>query len=330
MWGVVHSLAVTGGFGSYAFERVAGASAVEVGASSGVVSLVTALPAGSLETVVFAVRDEGGRSARFTLSLRVDDSGVFADYGDAMFLIGGNDGSSRNDVWRSSDGENWVSVTVSGGHFSGRDLHQAVSYRGSLWVIGGVVRNDVWRSSDGENWVSVTVSGGHFSGRRSHQAVSYGGSLWVIGGQDGSQYKNDVWRSSDGENWELVPVSGGHFSGREGHQVVSYGGSLWVIGGRDGGYRNDVWRSSDGENWELATVSAAFFGRSNHQVVSYGGSLWVIGGYDGSRRNDVWRSSDGVSWVSVRRFRVGIFQRGGGIRRFLMGGSLWVIGGVGR
>ena len=330
--GVVHSLAVTGGFGSYAFERVAGASAVEVGASSGVVSLVTALPAGSLETVVFAVRDEGGRSARFTLSLRVDDLGAFAEYREGdMFLIGGFDGGLRNDVWRSSDGENWVSVPVSGGHFSGRGWHQAVSYGGSLWVIGGYDgqnKNDVWRSSDGENWVSVSVSGGHFSGRQLHRAVSYGGSLWVIGGYDG-QNMNDVWRSSDGENWDLVPVSGGHFSGRHGHQVVSYGGSLWVIGGLDGSQnKNDVWRSSDGENWDLVPVSGGHFsGRNSHQAVSYGGSLWVIGGHDGSSsRNDVWRSSDGENWVSVS-ISGGHFSERQLHQAVSYGGSLWVIGG---
>ena len=77
------------------------------------------------------------------------------------------------------------SVGVSGGRFSGRQGHQAVSYGGSLLVIGGFdggLKNDVWRSLDGVTWYLVGVSGGHFSGRRDHQAVSYGGSLWVIGG----------------------------------------------------------------------------------------------------------------------------------------------------
>ena len=74
-------------------------------------------------------------------------------------------------------GVTWYSVPVSGGHFSGRRGHQAVSYGGSLWVIGGRgsnYLNDVWRSADGENWVSVSVSGGSFF----WAAGSSGGFLW--------------------------------------------------------------------------------------------------------------------------------------------------------
>ena len=85
-----------------------------------------------------------------------------------MFLIGGRSGSNLlhlNDVWRSADGENWDLVTATAA-FSGRGYHQAVSYGGSLWVIGGwygnQYRDDVWRSSDGENWFSVPASGGAF------------------------------------------------------------------------------------------------------------------------------------------------------------------------
>ena len=49
-------------------------------------------------------------------------------YGGSLWVIGGSDGSqNKNDVWRSVDGENWVSVTVSGEHFSGRIGHQVVA-----------------------------------------------------------------------------------------------------------------------------------------------------------------------------------------------------------
>ena len=318
--GVVHSLAATGGVGDYRYEKVAGDAALTVDAE-GVVSLTAALQEGGWATAVFAVRDEIGGSVR--LSLGVVSSG---DYGEAMYVVGGFGSGYRNDVWRSVDGTNWTQV-FSGGKFSGRNGHQAVSYRGSLWVIGGwdgKSKNDVWRSGDGENWVSVAVSGDHFSGRSWYQAVSYGGSLWVIG-ESGS---NDVWRSGDGENWVSVAVSGDHFSGRSGYQAVSYRGSLWVIGGHDGQYRNDVWRSGDGENWVSVAVSGDHFsGRYGHQAVSYRGSLWVIGGWDGGQRqNDVWRSGDGENWVSVA-VSGEHFSARSNHQAVSYRGSLWVIGG---
>ena len=316
--GVVHSLAATGGVGDYRYEKVAGDAVLTVDAE-GAVSLTAALPEGGRATAVFAVGDEIGGSVRLSLGVVSSE-----DYGEAMYVVGGFGSGYRNDVWRSVDGTNWTQV-FSGGKFSGRNWHQAVSYGGSLWVIGGQYRNDVWRSGDGENWVSVAVSGDHFSGRWGHQAVSYRGSLWVIGGHDG-QNKNDIWRSGDGENWDLVAVSGEHFSGRRGHQAVSYGGSLWVIGGQ---YRNDIWRSGDGENWVSVAVSGEHFsGRNWHQAVSYRGSLWVIGGWDGSQnnRNDVWRSGDGENWVSVA-VSGDHFSARYGHQAVLYRGSLWVIGG---
>ena len=325
--GVVLTMTAMGGSGGYAYSRVRGNSAVTVDAETGVVSLVTALPAGSLETVVFVVRDEIGGSARFTMSLRVDDSGALVtEYGDVMFLVGG---VFRNDVWRSVDGVSWISVPVSGDVFSRRRAHHAVAYGGSLWLVGGYdgrYRSDVWRSADGVSWDLVPVSGDRFSGRWFHQLVSHGGSLWVVGGDDG-RHRNDVWRSADGENWDLVTVSAA-FSGRRHHQAVSYGGSLWVVGGSDGSkYLNDVWRSADGEDWVLAPVSGDRFSvRYGHHAVSYGGSLWVVGGSDDDKYfNDVWRSTDGESWDLVTVSAA--FSGRWGHYAVSYGGSLWIVGG---
>ena len=129
MWGVVHSLAATGGSGEYAYSRVAGPSTVVVDEASGMVSITVGLPIGDL-TAVFAVQDGDGSSVWFTLNLEVDGSGAFAGYRDAMFLIGGNDGGqNKNDLWRSADGENWFPVSVSGEHFSGA----VVASGGFLW-----------------------------------------------------------------------------------------------------------------------------------------------------------------------------------------------------
>ena len=41
-------------------------------------------------------------------------------------MIGGRGGQYENHVWRSKDGANWVSVSVSGGDFLRRSGHQVV------------------------------------------------------------------------------------------------------------------------------------------------------------------------------------------------------------
>ena len=122
---------------------------------------------------------------------------------DQLWLIGGRDGGgTKNDVWRSEDGETWIRAT-NNERFSARSRHQVVVHNNRLWVIGGDdnAKNDVWYSEDGVNWTEATGSA-NFSERYSHQVVAYNNRLWVIGGWDRAR-KNDVWWSEDGENWRL-------------------------------------------------------------------------------------------------------------------------------
>jgi hypothetical protein len=112
--------------------------------------------------------------------------------------MGGYAASHMNDVWKSSDGENWTEVTATAG-WSARDGIKSVQYRGKMWVIGGNLGgsryNDVWSSSDGEIWTEVTSSAA-WSGRAYYSVVVYKDIMWVLGGHDGSGSPiNDVWSS---------------------------------------------------------------------------------------------------------------------------------------
>jgi len=66
-------------------------------------------------------------------------------------VMGGYDGSRKNDVWWSTDGITWTQATASAG-WSGRHGHTSVVYDGKMWVMGGTdgsYKRDVWRSTDG-------------------------------------------------------------------------------------------------------------------------------------------------------------------------------------
>ena len=124
-----------------------------------------------------------GTTAQFTLKARFLTAGGAS----GLYVVGGDGETALNDVWYSGNGEDWTLVTATAA-FAAREGHQAFSYNGSLWVVGGFLEsttfnyfNDVWRSADGENWTEVTATAG-FSGRELHQVVSYGGSLWMMGG----------------------------------------------------------------------------------------------------------------------------------------------------
>ena len=217
--------------------------------------------------------------------------------GSQIFVLGGNDGKSLNDVWFSADGQNWVDATLTAA-WEERRFHQALSHHGRLYVLGGYdgsqSLNDVWSSADGKNW-SLEPDNTRWEKRRWHQAVSHHGRLYVLGG-DGDSLFNDVWSLADGEEWEQETAHA-DWTMRYGHQAVSHNGRLYVLGGYDGSKRlNDVWSSADGKNWSQETAHADWTMRRWHQAVSHHGRLYVLGGDDGNRRNDVWSSADGKNW----------------------------------
>jgi len=78
--------------------------------------------------------------------------------GDKLWLIGGNDGITKNDIWSSSDGVHWTEETTSAS-FSGRYDHRVVRFNNGdgdkLWLIGGYFgeyKNDIWFTSNGVDW----------------------------------------------------------------------------------------------------------------------------------------------------------------------------------
>ena len=242
-----------------------------------------------------------------------------------MWVIGGFDGSTKNDVWYSSDGVTWTQATASAA-FSARYDHTSVVFDNKMWVIGGYDggnKNDVWYSSDGINWTQATASAA-FSGRKWHTSVVFDNKMWVIGGNDGS-FKDDVWFSSDGVNWtEAAPYPS--FSARYRHTSIVFDNKMWVIGGFINYQRtNDVWYSSDGVSWwGQATASAAFSTRYDHTSVVFDNKMWVIGGVDGSIKSDVWYSSDGVNWTEVT---ASAFSARTDFTSVTFDSKMWVIGG---
>ena len=215
-----------------------------------------------------------------------------------IWVIGGWDGTRKNDVWYSTDGVNWTQATASAG-WTARDNHTSVVYDNKMWVMGGwdqigAIKNDVWYSTDGINWIQATTNAG-WSTRYQHTSVVFDNKIWVMGGGTPASYKNDVWYSSDGVTWTQATANAG-WSVRYSHTSVTFDNKIWVMGGFDGTNRfRDVWYSSDGVNWTRATANAGWSARSDHTSVVFDNNIWVIGGGFPYLR-DVWYSSDGATW----------------------------------
>ncbi len=156
--------------------------------------------------------------------------------------------SYLNDVWYSSDGENWTCATTTA-PWSARTGHSAVSYDGKMWMIGGgawgagfETKNDVWSSTDGVSWSDVTDSA-PWPPRMGQSLVVYDNKMWVLGGGNHSGITlNDVWYSSDGENWTCADSSAG-WAARESQYAAVHNNTIWVLAGRSATSNcfNDVW-----------------------------------------------------------------------------------------
>ena len=288
----LHDFAVSSGVGAKRYTLVVGNDAgyFVLDEISGVLSLPVnpARLAGDY-TLSLEVSDSDEPPSRVTVAVKVR----LAKNG--IFVMGGDDGARRNDVWWSADDKSWTEEAAAA--WSARSRYQAVVHNGRLYVLGGFDgnrKNDVWSSGDGKNWREETAAAAWLA-RYAHQVVSHRGRLYVLGGYSGGRL-NDVWSSGDGKSWREETAAAA-WSARSYHQAVSHRGRLYVLGGYDGDGRNDVWSSADGISWTEEAAAAAWSLRSHHQVVSYRGRLYVLGGLDSHNHNDVWSSGDGKSWT---------------------------------
>lgn len=162
---------------------------------------------------------------------------------------------SYSDIWRSTNGENWVEGWVP---WKGRGFHQTLVFKNRIWVIGGRNLGDIEGS-----WECAP---------------------WFV------QYFNDVWSSLDGENW-VQETEAAPWAPRSLHAAVVYDDKIWVMGGYspDAGYFSDVWYSSDGINWIQEAEAAPWGPRAGHTAVVYQDHLLVIGGESKTATyGDVW------------------------------------------
>ena len=269
-----------------------------LGEESGILSAKPNTPAGTY-VLRIGIVDTGAGGAdpqQVIVTVYLVDNGIF--------VLGGNDGALRNDVWMASaNGAVWGPKTTDAG-WPGRTFSQAVLHNERIYVLGGegtdtngnkVRYNDVWSSADeGITW--EFHGNANWPGRSEHQAVSHNGGLYVLGGTNGSSPLKDVWSSTDGgATWQ--PKATPPWSIRRLHQAVSHNGRIYITGGHHHtAYRNDMWSSADGANWTRDSVGG-WLKRKGAAAVSHNGRIYLMGGSDGDKHlNNVWSSADGISW----------------------------------
>ena len=242
----------------------------------------------------------------FTEHTQQDQMGDFAENAMVEFMgqvwsVGGyniyNGTNRSSDVWSSSNGINWQSVTSN--QFEGRTGHTLTVFDGQMWLIGGVDNSniflsDVWNTSNGETWNLVTDTPAYLS-TAYHEVVVFNNKLFLIKDSPGGYMS--VWSSSDGLNW--LEESNNAFTPREKFEAVVFNNAIYVLGGKNMSTNyNEIWQSTDGINWSELSTNNVFSPRFAHTATVYNNKVWVAGGFGAAGpEGNLWYSVDLVNWI---------------------------------
>ncbi len=225
--------------------------------------------------------------------------------GDKVYVIAGSNGSFLQDVWVSSNGADFSSLTGAA-QFGQRIGQTSVVFdvpgttTSAIWVIGGFnipAYKDAWYSINGIDWTAATQNA-EFGVRYRHTSVVYNNKMWVIAGNGGSGTMADVWYSSNGIAWTQA-TSNAAFGLRVDHKSFVYDNKMWLVCGSNGTVQNDAWYSTDGATWTQATfnstpVAVCSPARWYHCALVFNGKAFIMGGADlaiSTYYEDVWESN---------------------------------------
>ena len=271
-----------------------------------------------------------------------------------IWVMGGNDGNDRNDVWSSPDGATWTESTPPGSAekdtdgtdanwWTARNGHTSVVFNSKIWVMGGndgSARNDVWSSTDGSTWTESTPPGNAgkitsgtgknwWKGRYAHISVVFPlkgdkKKIWVLGGL-GRNVPNDVWSSTNGSTWVEENANSGIGGGLiYRHASAVFDDKIWTIGGSyDIGNGDSVWSSPRGKTWSKAAGALPSSIDTYPRAVDYKGRLWSIGGSSDDTKVFLSSADPATSWTAEDTLQKEISHT----QAVVFKNRIWLLGG---
>lgn len=244
------------------------------------------------------------------------------EFNGSYWFMGGKvpklgDNTFFNDVWNSTDGENWVQITDNA-PWSKRGNFNLFIFQNKLWLIGGIdnlqTLNDVWNTTDGITWQKVTDHG-PWQTRSSMAVRVHDNKLYLIGGHTTTNWVlyQDIWESQDGVNWTNVgeisdDLLGTTYSsqGIQEHSIVKLEDEYFIIAGQLASSfepLTSVLKSSDMIHWELVTRNVPWKAYANLNVSNlrpfiFKGRMMIIvnSRTNGELKSILYSSINGADW----------------------------------
>lgn len=242
---------------------------------------------------------------------------------DNLYIAGGfrvdeetGDRGYVNDVWTTSDGENWTEVTSSTS-WNARAYHGMLSSDDALYIFGGfnaddnTYYGDMYKSTDGETWTPVTDDMG-LGARASFAYCKTDDAFYLQGGsfkdaKQSSSGRTDesvtnwekLWKFDlTNETWANTGETPDNAYTRSNHSLIYYDNRIWMFSGKSNSSltfsektRNysTVYYSIDNNSWTTDSDGAIVEPRYGYQTVLFNEKIYLIGGYSSSGpQNDVW------------------------------------------
>jgi hypothetical protein len=180
----------------------------------------------------------------------VHDGALWVIGGQTMPAFAPSEEKFHRDIWRSTDGKNWVQIEPHGPLWSARGMiGGSAVMNGRIWILGGGTYdtpttpkrnfyNDVWSSADGIHWTEHTKSAA-WPARQYHDVAVWDNKLWVAEGYAApGGNRKDVWYSENGKDWTELPNT--PWKPRHAASIFVHVGHLWMVAGNN--MESDVWK----------------------------------------------------------------------------------------
>lgn len=225
-------------------------------------------------------------------SRRCDFSAISSQDGKHIYVIGGDDGSIKADVWLSRDYARTFQLQVLEAPWKGRvEFCTTLSQAGEILICGGRIPvrsgpgtylNDIWLSTDkGVTWNCICDSA-PWKKRAGAGLICLDDRIILLGGTNETFALDDVWSSSDsGRTWTRVNSQPTPWRGRRNLKLVSdtVSNELLMLGGTDadGIQLTDSWASVDfGKTWMPRKHLPSAVSQAP-AVATDGGKLVIVG-----------------------------------------------------
>jgi Kelch motif len=197
----------------------------------------------------------------------------------------------------------WKEITTQGTLPRRRSYHSAVTWRNTLFVLGGQDLREgalegLWMlridhiNPEAERWLRLKIQGGPPAISR-HTAVVAENNMYVYGGTNTNvQYNTMYILDLEKMIWKKIEsISDNDPPKMDSHSCVVYKSLLIFFGGYVNGYRSNrvTLFNYNTSAWDYKAVSGPC-ARSNHSATVFRTDMYVFGGFDEdhSTLNDFW------------------------------------------